>query len=268
MQRKDDIKLACLDIPLEGTAQLVCPFCKGGSTGERSLNVRRVEAGILYNCKRASCGKHGIVGSRYTRDHTRKYKDHKTNHYQGITEELPEEVYNKMFGVYGIPMSTVLAEGVRYCSGLDRVYFPVYDYRGYCIGEVLKAANGQKPKVLINKFSIDVPFWHFSLITVVEHRLSEKLILVEDQTSSIKVTEVAPCAALLGTQLSDSILNQLRQFNLREVVVFMDGDRAGTLASNRIVRQLRPFFSSIRAIRPPAGLDPKDMSYNQIRNII
>src|SRR3990167_976114 len=112
MQRKDDIRLDCLDLPLGESKRLLCPFCKGGSTGELSLSVKRVESGILYNCKRASCGKHGIVGSRYSREHTREYKDHKTTHYQGITKELPVEVYNKFFKTYGMPMEVYLSEGV------------------------------------------------------------------------------------------------------------------------------------------------------------
>ena len=70
----------------------------------------------------------------------------------------------------------------------------------------------------------------------------------------------------LGTQDKPSLIQHLMRCD--EVLWFFDADRAGDDGADAGIKRLRPFVSRQSRIRPPDGLDPKDISIAQIRALI
>jgi DNA primase len=175
--------------------------------------------------------------------------------YTGELVELPLHLYESKFAPFNIPYETIVAEGIKYAPAHDRIYFPIYDYRRYQIGELLRAVGeGVQPKALTNKFSLDVPFFHVPLCS----EIADSLVLVEDITSALKVSQVAPAAALLGTTFTDEALGQFRAIGVKKIMIMLDGDWAGINSSTRLARRLLPFFQTSIFV-PPKGKDPKHL---------
>lgn len=70
----------------------------------------------------------------------------------------------------------------------------------------------------------------------------------------------------LGTQDKPALIQHLMRCD--EVLWFFDADRAGDDGADAGIKRLRPFVSRQSRIRPPEGLDPKDISIAHIRALI
>jgi len=72
-----------------------------------------------------------------------------------------------------------------------------------------------------------------------------------------------PCVvALMGSSLSQCQENLLRKY-FREVILMLDGDKAGRRASETIAARLVPRLS-VRIVATPPNLQPDQMSADQI----
>ena len=245
------------------TLRTICPVCWGGRTKEKSFSITRIQTGFLYKCFRASCGKEGIVGATLAHKKKDRVSTGLSKRYMGDFGALPPLVYEEYFKKYDLSVETIQNQGICFATDIGRIHFPIYDYRGWIIGENLKAVSKtQKPKNLINKFN-DVPLLHFPLGMDV----GKTLVLVEDQVSAIKVSKLYPCASLMGTSVSDEGLKLLKQIGIKAVNILMDGDDAGVTASFKIGAKLEPFFDT-RISFLPKHHDPKDISLDKLKEII
>src|SRR3990167_3896921 len=164
----------------------VCPACNGGHGKERSFTMKRVAAGITYNCFRAKCGVHGLIGDSSSSMAAKKEKKGREP-YKGSLVDIPGAIFARFFIKYSLNHEDIDPQGIKFASDIGRLYLPIYDYRGYMVGENLKAVSlSQKPKALINKFSENVPMVHVPLGA----NLKDTVVLVEDQISAIKVNKV------------------------------------------------------------------------------
>src|SRR4030066_138431 len=241
----------------------VCPACNGGHSKERSFTMKRVAAGITYNCFRAKCGVHGLIGDGPRSPATKKEKKGREP-YKGQLVGIPSAIFARFFIRYGLGHEDIDPQGIKFASDIGRLYFPIYDYRGYTIGENLKAVSiSQKPKNLFTKFSDNVPMIHVPLGT----QLKDTVVLVEAQIYALKVNKVTPCMALMGTFCSDGCLSLLRQIGIKEAHIMLDGDDAGITGALKLLNRLNPFFNT-RSIIVPKGKDPKDLSLDEIRSIL
>lgn len=97
-------------------------------------------------------------------------------------------------------------------------------------------------------------------------------VVVEDIFSMYKVMwasrgqpDVGVLCAL-GTQIKPAVVRRL--MHCKGIVWMFDADAAGDDGSARGMRSLAPFVDNQRRIRPPEGLDPKDMTIEQIREAL
>jgi len=242
----------------------VCPACNGGTSNEQSMVISLFNTGeIKFNCHRASCGVAGncltnvsVVGK------SSKALSPKDKAYSGVITKIPQDLWEDKFRKYDISEQELEEQGIVYALDINRIKFPVFDYRGYLIGENFKAVHSEKPKVLLRKFN-NVPVLHFPL----GQKFTEELVLVEDQTSAIKVAGVAYCAALMGTNLSDDGLSQLARMGLTSIVLMLDGDTPGREATIKLHRKLSPFFR-VKVVFIENLKDPKDLSKEEIYQCI
>jgi hypothetical protein len=248
----------------------VCPFCK--AEHEDSFSIRRINGGLLFHCFRASCSKNGFVGSLppktvpgrgRTGEDTRKGAN-KLHPFQGKLQGLTPEIFEQGLQSSGVVLSRFASQGVRYCPELQRLYFPIFNERGVQIAELFRAINNRiKPKNLKVRLVENVPLIYFPL-----HQKVEKvLVLTEDQISAIKASEIVPTAALLGTNLNEDGLRLFHKLGLEEIILMLDGDKAGYIATVELADKLKPFFT-VRQIFLKKGFDPKDLSYDELRRLI
>lgn len=246
----------------------VCPKCKGGGSGEHSFIITMQTYNAVYKCFRAKCGFQGAISLLPNPEKKPKVPK---KVYTGKLEPIPSSLWETHFKPYDISQATLLEQGISFATDINRIRFPLYDYRGYMFGENLRAISPeQKPKALINKFN-DVPNLHFPLRVsswpYSSLTTSSTIMLVEDQVSALKLSYVKYCAALMGTNLSDEGLMQLRQIGIKTVILMLDGDDAGLKASMTLKEKLSPFFI-VKVILLEKGKDPKDLSMGQLNEEI
>jgi DNA primase len=73
--------------------------------------------------------------------------------------------------------------------------------------------------------------------------------------------------ALFGVALSDAQQVLLESSGASRVIVFLDDDEAGQIASQKIVAQLSRSFRVIAA-RAGQGKDPADLSVDEIKQVL
>ena len=251
------------DLSLEEHITTDCPFC--GASHEKSFNIRRVAAGYLYICHRATCGKSGFIGDTQPANTRRDNIQNKTRAFTGFLMELPGNLYENMYALYQIPFSVVRHQGIRYAPDIDRIYIPIYDYRGYQIGELLRSVDKErKPKVLLNKWALTPPCVHFPLM----QPPADTCVLVEDYLSAIKISLADPSiisCALLGTHISDEIISYLKQIGVSNVIIMLDGNVWRVITGH--VSRLKGIFNC-QGVYLDKDKDPKDLSLEQLKEII
>lgn len=259
-QREQILKLGS-EVSLDSSIRVTCIFCE--AKDERSFSISRTSTGLLYHCFRASCGKKGIIGDT-SRPFDNPEKRRSTyRHFSGDLSQLPELPFGKYFGTHGLERDYVQAQGIRFAPRDQRIYIPIYNSRGFQIGENLKAIHaGQKPRADMYRWGEELLI-HFPL----GQALEEVLVLTEDQISAIKTALIVPSAALLGTNMNDDCLTLFRKIGIKKIIRIMDGDHAGHKATIRIENKLRPFFET-RAVYLPPGMDPKDCTLQQLEELL
>lgn len=263
----EEIKQLGKELELDETLRTVCLFCGGGSEREKSFAITRNTIGLLFYCHRASCRKQGIVGSvgmaaRRKNPDSVEDKKYKFTEYKGELSEVADSTYRDYLGKYGITKQECIEQGIRFAKAINRIYFPIYDYRGFQCGENLKAISiEQKPKTLINRWT-DEPLIHWPL----GQKMAEVLVLVEDQISAIKTSKIVLSASLLGTNLKEEGLSLFRKIGITKIILMMDGDKAGYKATSTLNNMLSPFFKVYTSYLP-LGKDPKDLSLEDLRRL-
>lgn len=229
-----------LDIPRE-SGRYVCSVCKGGSTGERSLVVKRAGSTVKYICHRDSC----TLGAG-------------SFHLSGRPDfsEAPVKPVPKHHPVYPAPTPTKYSYFHNpidtACSG-SRHAFRVLDARGNLDGHVLRAVNKHiKPKVLNQHTGIGL---HFPLPVK-----SSSIVVVEDIPSAEKTCHVVPCCAILGTYLSPEKVAYLHSVGIRKIYIALDAD-----ATRKAVLTRRAYAVPSEIIVLPKDL--KDCSFEEIETL-
>ena len=245
------------DLYLDETINTYCPFCE--ARHEKKFYITRTSTGLLYYCHRGTCGRHGIVGAEYTDVAGRKRERFKV--FKGNLITLPKEIWGEIFSKYDIGYDRCMEQGIKYAQEERRIYFPIYNERGYQIGENLKAVSAEtQPKNLILRWS-DYPNVHFPLRQ--EH--GDSIVLVEDHISALKIAEVGYSAALMGTHLSTEVVRLFKSMEIKTLKVMLDGD--AILPATKIYTDYKGLFD-IKIIPLPLTLDPKDLSLLDLRRIL
>jgi hypothetical protein len=181
-----NIELNLLDLP-NGTIRIICPRCNGGSGGEKSLAVSKLNEDVKWYCHRASCNEKGMLGNP------------RTENFQPTRKLAVDMDYD------GYVRQTVL------------------DNSGVCKGWVHRlhsqyVPTARTPKSL-NNYDSEWCGMHFP------RRVSDKHILaVEDRASAEKIAPYFPVCALLGTTFTQDKSDYLLQQGISCVIIGLDED--------------------------------------------
>lgn len=166
----------------------------------------------------------------------------------------------------GVDPETARHFGIGYNRGkgsmAGRVVVPIHDENGFLVAYVGRTIDETDPKY---RFP---PRFRKSLVLFNLHRAAahgESVVVVEGFFDCIKVHQAGlPCAvALMGCSLSvrqEALLQQ----HFREVILLLDGDKAGRSAGTIIAKRLVSKLST-RLVEIPDGGQPDQLGSDQIR---
>lgn len=268
MNIRATVQLEAVDLETGQSIRIVCPVCGGGNNNEKSLSITRKTTGLLYHCFRGTCGlKPGFIGGMEIRPDTGhnnptvQDRKRRVQTFEGILTKLPEDIYLEAFAPYQISYDEVLRQGIKYAPEEHKLYFPIYNQEGDQIGETLKNLSKTKsPKYKLYSWGV-YPLIHFP--TTMDSRLGRVLCLVEDHISAIKVSSLTPCAALLGTYVSNEGLEEL--YGWDHITIMLDGDAVSKACK---LKERLDNIVETNIIILPVGTDPKDLSYDELRKML
>ena len=139
----------------------------------------------------------------------------------------------------------------------------VFRFKGVSVGRDVTEQSAQKWFV----YHSDNPMQYVYLQSEKMPTIRERVVLVEDLFSAIKVHAYTGLSTvwLMGTNFKDSVLELLVN---KEVVVFTDGDKAGTDCANTVKRRCDLFNIPCEVIKTKAGYDPKDYKGYEIQEVL
>lgn len=238
--------------------------CMGVSDG--TLMITR-EVGAL-SCYCFRCGGKGYapqqesLGEKLARMRAQQVADEQAQSSLALpgpwVESLREWPRLAGLWLYRSGFSPSMIERLRayWCPSMGRVVLPIYQ-DGKPIFWQARACDGRTPKILSPKMP--------RLGVVGKYGTGDTLVLTEDTLSACKVSYVTEAWSLLGTKLLDKPLTEIIQTQ-REVVVWLDGDKAGRDGRDRVVSKLRAYGVNVRSITTPK--DPKLYTRDEIRELI
>ena len=255
---KDYVTLEGLGLSVGETKMFYCPTCN--AKHEDKLAITKTEDGaLIYYCHRASCIEKGATNYRLdAAERLAKPVDRfKPRKLKTPLVNPPTELYRFMHSKYGLDDEILKKNGMKYAPEQGRIYFPVMDRQGNILGDYTKAweYNAKSlPKALMY-WHKDVPQIHFPFPDAKHGRL----VLVEDIISAIKVSQIMPAAALLGTHITEAMALMIAR-NYKNVTLALDPDAFGKSVS--MGKEWRSLFNS-NIVRLDA--DPKDTPLDKLR---
>lgn len=265
---------------LDGHIRMVCPFCGGGSSSERSLVLTVDESeGAAYCCHRASCGESGKLGATSTRilgaSRSKKAK---------ASVAYNDDIVSANFLDYpckrwrraprGNSPLNPCDIGLYTDPSISKEVWVLRDVWGARRGVQVRYTNADGRKVVRSykdDSEYDSPLYHaltHSDAGVHGDKLLTRLWIVEDPLSAATVRSWGHSAiALCGTILHNDTLRDMEGFygnGPREISVALDP--GAEMAALKIKNQLDASFGCKIRLRYIVR-DIKDMSISEARDL-
>lgn len=195
----------------------LCPACSGGESREATLSVSRRDGLLLWNCHRASCGFRGAsTGGRYERRSAPVVQTRGTVGRQMVreSEPVPAEASEYLRNRYRITARHAAKYDLGWYEG--RLSVPVRNYQGEILGVNLRSLSGEVPKSKLHSEK-------GALSWFVNHT-SPDIIIVEDQFSAMRASDYSTSVALLGTNLNEERVSEIKQVARGTVYLALDAD--------------------------------------------
>lgn len=252
---EEEIRLIAMGLADGETVRAVCPKCGGGSDNERTFSVTRTGPGKLgFFCHRATCGYRGMVGASVV-GNTKALPVDKPSRWYTDRSRHPTQ---REITWFGDRFGMKLDERVDERTG--RIMYRLMSHDGRTWGFVGRAYDGSKPKALTYWRDNTTPD-QLAWCRPSYYRDAKAVVLTEDIVSAKKISYLGlDAASLLGTHLSDAKMSELLALNV-PVFLALDPDRAGQIATARIMRELSPLLD-VSVVTLEA--DPKDMTFDKL----
>jgi DNA primase len=171
----------------------------------------------------------------------------------------------------GITVSTARYFGVGFYSGpgimSQRVAIPIHNQSGELVAYAGRSIHGEQPKYRLPP-GFRKAAELFNLHRAAQHPAQQRVILVEGFFDCMKVYQVGHpnVVGLMGCSLSDTQA-ELLAGRFQEVVLLLDGDEAGRMASDKIAARLSSAVKIYRGQVPP-NRQPDDLTSAELLAII
>lgn len=258
----DHARMEALGLPVGSVSQhSVCPVCNGGNSREKSFSVKRELGGLFYRCWRSKCGAHGHVYSSGAPTDDEAPRKRQFGAWKGHTEALSEGTLNELQIRWGLDRGVLSREGVKWDTEGGRVVFPIYDSLGRDMGVVRRSLDpNKKPKTLTHWEDNAEVSGHFPISN---YRMWH-IWLVEDIPSALRLTKYVDAAALLGTNITDAMVADLKRADYTQIHLALDPDATGKAFAHK--DRLGLLFGNFSVI--PLSKDIKDMNENELEKLM
>lgn len=242
----------------ETRAGELCPSCRGGRTGERTLSVTRDGGTLLWRCHRAQCSFTGGTGSRSTSTDgafTRPVEARGTvgRGYLRTSASLPEVQRQLLATQLHITDEHITRWQLGWNEQEQKVVQPIRDRHGNDLGAALRVPPGDKRQPKSKSHTEEGAMaWHVNPTT-------PGLIIVEDIYSAIRAADYISSVALLSTYLNDERVDAIRASGLSPVYLALDGD-----VYPQIIRYVQQFRSRLPMIPVKLPCDLKNMEPQEL----
>lgn len=266
---RDQVKLLAMGLgDGERSDHLLCPMCSGGSSHERSMLIWVSNGCITYKCYRVKCGFHGRLGDTGVRvkvEHKAKQSFDSL-----VVTTPPPIVYEYLEERFGLTRTELVTCGIKWEAEQERILIPInglptcgeqmlegYLARAY---PALQTHNSATPKAVAH-FKVDSPT---CLMHPYRHT-GDRLVLLEDYWSAMRVARHTQACALSGTSLGDRAISAMLSAGVKRIVFVLDAD--ARQKARKLVAANRLLFQSVRAVFL-FGKDPKDMSEDELLSTV
>jgi hypothetical protein len=222
--------------------------CPSGQDTRGRLYIKRKHDGtLLAYCH--NCGDYGVHSSR---GKTKAIRDllieHEAAQRNGAGELVlpPDIIVNPdawpleaqaWVYKYGITRDEIIDNELCYSPSWDRVILPVYGDGKLLYWQGRAVRKDQDPKYVSAKAHPKVMAWQLAP----GKRTCDKIIIVEDRLSSIKVGRYVDSVALLGTSPDiDCLTERLQMY--KKVGIILDPDQAGFRKGTELAARLSLVF--------------------------
>lgn len=232
----------------------LCPSCGGGVSGDRSLSISNRDGALLWICYRDSCRFAGSSG-RSTAGTVSNTSVPSSRAVAGRwiardSDSLPVEIREMLSTRYSIDPSLAARGGFGWSATDSRLAMPVRGYEGEELGVMLRALDGRKPKV-VSHTEKGVMAWYINHTT-------PGIIIVEDQLSAVRASRYLSSVALLGTNLSEERVAEIRKTRNIPVYLALDND-----AISSAVKYVVKYRSVLPLQLVRLDKDIKDMTHEE-----
>lgn len=235
----------------EQASGLLCPYCNGGNSGEKSFSIFRSATKASFICHRAQCKvQGGVLMSVLAGPDTATPAVSKLWSYKGELLALPDDVREQVINEWGLTTDSIAKMQLKWAPTYreGRIAIPIFN-RGHRISGFTFRSLDKKatPKSIIQMTQTDEPV--MSWYRFVHHMnmecwmLTEPLVLVEDQASAMRASMFCNAVALLGTNLGADKIGELRKAGAPSILVALDQDATDKAAD--IVKKLSGVFDNI-----------------------
>lgn len=259
--RKNCIKDEALDLDVDESKVMYCPFCDNAPPYQPSMSITRVDSGILYHCFRAGCGESGHLGSiPSSMMKKEKVEDFTSKPFTHPTRNLTVEEMQFLSGKYDLTVEEIEDNEIKWMRDKKGICMPLYTRSGSKFGYCTKYWETQQYKSILYK-QANYPNLHWAYAGNMDPYGWGTLVLVEDIISAIRVSRFAQGVALLGTDIDSDKALALSEASPHHVIYALDPDATGKAAM--LQREFNLFFKSSRVAA--LSCDPKDMDHDQLQ---
>lgn len=253
MRPRDHVLLEYADVQQGDVRHAeLCPACGGGSSKEHSLSVGRGREGLWWKCWRSSCTFSGRDTAAPTAETGSRRERRKLEYY---TRPLNEAEIRTLVDK-NVPPNKI-AE-CSYTENYGGRYVLPLNSREARVGNVLRSYTGGSPKALTDIWrGYDGCMWEGYTYK------PEHVIIVEDIVSASRVGSHFTTACLLGVNLQDDKIEDLREAQASNYWLALDADAFSRCVSS-VVRLKQ--IMNIRVL--PLSKDIKDMNSEEFAELL
>ena len=240
----------------------LCPFCKGGSSGEKSFKVYRYGAKLTGKCFRAGCGA-GVLISNNSQEELQT-DAHVRKRPKLTIMPLPYQAYDILYKLVGLTKEQLDREQVGFDPNSNRIVYSSFndagDVMAYQARKYSELGDDGKKQKVITYPMVDKLGWAYPRN---RHENSD-LFLVEDMPSAIRLSEYVPTAALLGTYIDREEAARHAKMGIRRLYIALDED--ATNKAYHYAEKLSTLFYTVTVIK--LDKDIKNCSNTEIEGIL
>lgn len=260
----DYVKAVGLDLAEgESSGYVECPECHEAG----KFSVTRTSTGLLYHCFRDACPTAGHVSAEGLARRKEKHKQLENAGLRPYTHPIRAlEIweYARFIAKYDIPRETIKRKGCFRWAQRDECYvFPIFAPTGFERGFVLRHYDGRKAKASTRLHTAGPSLSWYVRGEERTPRNADRLVLVEDQISALKLSKYHTTVALLGTSLSPEGVLEISSMKPGRVIIALDEDASNSAYNLRkLYGLLWPKCEVVKLKK-----DIKDMNYSEIEGL-